>query len=463
MDPPQPPPPPPPPPASTSHLPPHARITVCLTTSPIQSHPSTEILEQVLSSFRLAPGLETADRVVVFDGWRPLVAGLADQPKSGKISEETGRGYREYCERAGCLLIADLPAVEEGGEGEEEGGEAVEQEKAGAVLGGGKAEAGDETATEAAPSSPTFSTCPPSSSTTPLWRSRLPPGYTLTETHQAFKTGAQSSCTVRLITIATRFRTPLRMLFMSDRVGFALAVRSSLDHVGTPYVMVVQHDWRFSRPVDLGAILNAMERDRDEIKYVGFVSRRIVGYADRKGRRQFLPPSKVEEGRYDIPLTRLFFWFDKNHIAETDHYRNFVFSQGRFQRGDFIEDTFGQSQLTDIKRRTQAEGLAAHARYGTFLYYPADGQLSHITHLNGRKYLTEEGRKGLFGMGKRMKGKGRAREPWKRVGGSEAGSEVGSEFGSGRGSSVGGEEDRSESGDEAEGLYGFEGGGEEQD
>ena len=83
----------------------------------------------------------------------------------------------------------------------------------------------------------------------------------------------------------------------------------------------------------------------------------------------------------------------QNHIASTNHYRSFVFSQNRFQRGDFIEDTFGQVQLNDCKRPTSEEGIEVHKKYATWLYYPNDGGTRHLFHLHGRKFLTETGKK----------------------------------------------------------------------
>ncbi|KAJ3291629.1 hypothetical protein HK104_005909, partial [Borealophlyctis nickersoniae] len=394
-----------------------SRITVILTTSPIQSHPSTVILEHVLNSFSRAPGLPQCDKIVIFDGWRLY---SDNQPKSGRCSDEMGRNYGVYVGRAKDLLLNSLPEVEED-VGELDGlGEGVHEARVGqgyeigrSKLGSMGEEAVGESTGEAKngvsssgkcngepPPSPSRSPSPlpsipsPSSSSIPTSQTNRN-GY-IVETHtQTVRTGAQTTCTAHVTSAHTpsRKRTPLRTLEMSDRIGFALAVRTALEYVKTRYVLVVQHDWEFIRELDLETIVRAMERDSDEVKYVGFISSRVEEYAERKGKGPMLPPSLVEPGRFAIPLARLYFWFDKNHVAEADHYRNFVFSCGRFQRGDFIEDTFGQAQLTDIKRPTAAEGIAVHAKYATWLYYPQNGRVSHLFHLNGRKYLTAELRK----------------------------------------------------------------------
>ena len=77
-------------------------------------------------------------------------------------------------------------------------------------------------------------------------------------------------------------------------------------------------------------------------------------------------------------------WFDKTHVCRTEHYRNFLFRRAYFLRdGDFIEDTFGHRELGDIK----ANGLGAHAKYGTFLY-ERDDELELLAHMDGRRFLT---------------------------------------------------------------------------
>jgi hypothetical protein len=57
-----------------------------------------------------------------------------------------------------------------------------------------------------------------------------------------------------------------------------------------------------------------------------------------------------------IPLTPLFFWHDKPHIACTEHYLARVFpSRLAMLRGDFIEDKIGQRARTQMK-----EGLVSN-------------------------------------------------------------------------------------------------------
>ena len=54
----------------------HQLLTVIITTSPISTHPSTAMLEEVVGSFALVPGLRSCPTVVVFDGYK-----VKDQPR----------------------------------------------------------------------------------------------------------------------------------------------------------------------------------------------------------------------------------------------------------------------------------------------------------------------------------------------------------------------------------------------
>ncbi len=62
-----------------------------------------------------------------------------------------------------------------------------------------------------------------------------------------------------------------------------------------------------------------------------------------------------EGGGKKVPLTPLFFWHDKPHVAEKKHYLERVFpSRLAMLRGDFIEDKIGQRARTQMK-----EGLVS--------------------------------------------------------------------------------------------------------
>ena len=64
-------------------------------TSPILAHPSTALLETILSSLSLVAGLEDLQVLVVADG----VKEGRFRPKRGEVPGEVVAGYRAYLDR----------------------------------------------------------------------------------------------------------------------------------------------------------------------------------------------------------------------------------------------------------------------------------------------------------------------------------------------------------------------------
>ncbi|UNI22177.1 hypothetical protein JDV02_008089 [Purpureocillium takamizusanense] len=85
-------------------------------------------------------------------------------------------------------------------------------------------------------------------------------------------------------------------------------------------------------------------------------------------------------GRSTVPLTPLFFWHDKPHVASRAHYLERVFgTRLAVQRGAFIEDLVGQRARDQMKRGTWA-------RWACWLYYPDEGTRLCVRHLQGRTW-----------------------------------------------------------------------------
>eukprot|EP00271_Cylindrocystis_brebissonii_P013088 TRINITY_DN32670_c0_g1_i1.p1 TRINITY_DN32670_c0_g1~~TRINITY_DN32670_c0_g1_i1.p1 ORF type:complete len:295 (+),score=11.70 TRINITY_DN32670_c0_g1_i1:210-1094(+) len=194
----------------------------------------------------------------------------------------------------------------------------------------------------------------------------------LVETHPAF---AHTVCVV-----------------LGSHHGFGHAVRRALTQVRTPFVMVLQHDFAFCRSVPLPLLLQVLT-DHAHVKYIGLLSNATEGYAEARthgpAQNQPLPIEHFN----DEPFVKLLFFYDKAHVAQTDYYRNVVFGKHCcVRRGDFIEDRFGHWQLKKI----YLEGLSAHIRFGTYLWYPENGLHRHIQHLQGRKFLLERVKDELY-------------------------------------------------------------------
>lgn len=68
-------------------------LTVIVTTSPVRSNPSTDLLEEVFESLRLALGTESCRKIVVFDGY---IVHKVKCEKKGRITEDMENKYKEY-------------------------------------------------------------------------------------------------------------------------------------------------------------------------------------------------------------------------------------------------------------------------------------------------------------------------------------------------------------------------------
>lgn len=164
------------------------------------------------------------------------------------------------------------------------------------------------------------------------------------------------------------------------RVGFALALYSGLEFVHTPLVLINQHDWIILPEVPLGEIIDTMEAV-PAMNYIGFVSRRSTQYHLKYNQDILL--------LNNLSFCKLFFWFDRIHIARTDFYKTVIFNNNRFKKGDFIEDTFGHVMLNDCKN-------GSWEKYNAYMYCPNDGLQICCSHLNGRTYVNQKERENLI-------------------------------------------------------------------
>ena len=85
-------------------------VTVIITTSPVPSNPSTTMLETVVGSLALVPGLAPCRKLLCCDGY---VVGNTKTHKSankrGRVTEERAERYVEYI--AAVRRLCDAPAA----------------------------------------------------------------------------------------------------------------------------------------------------------------------------------------------------------------------------------------------------------------------------------------------------------------------------------------------------------------
>lgn len=184
----------------------------------------------------------------------------------------------------------------------------------------------------------------------------------------------------------------------TERLGFGLAVRSALRAAETPYVWVQQHDWRLDAHIPVEAIVEVMSQAEEQVpvKYVCLPSVRMLGYVESPHVQRFpalreltaaLKRDFATGSGSTIPMTPLFFWHDKTHIASTEHYLNRVFpSRLAMPRGAFIEDHIGQRARNQMK-----EG--EWKKWACWLYCPDGGKELCLRHLHGRTWRGTEAEK----------------------------------------------------------------------
>lgn len=311
-------------------------LTVIITTSPVKSHPSTELLDAVRESFNLVDGLCECNQIIVADGYIVNDDGSPNKEKSGKISRELADAYEHFLVDLREKLDLEGP-------------------------------------------------------------------------------------------VPSR-----RLIVRSKRYGFAENLRCGVLIATTPYVLVVQHDQLFLRPLrnlSLFQIISSLV-EHPEIKYLGLMSSSDMNYQIR---RYNLPEyqlfrddskkvvhdfvrhhlqtwkSSVQSGsdndngndlvkfhqlKYGLPLMPLDFWYDKPHIASRRVYLDFVFGQTHFNYhtgisvrvNNFVEDSLGNV----IKSNIQHRGWMAFTMYHIYSLYD-DPENPIIGHLDGRGFIPKWG------------------------------------------------------------------------
>ncbi|KAI1181882.1 hypothetical protein F5B17DRAFT_444693 [Nemania serpens] len=314
-------------------------VTLIITTSPTPSAPSTDLISGILSSFKLyCPPLLSCRVILVFDTYDRI--GECMRLKKGQITAEGARAVELYKLNVKELILKEWYP-------------------------------------QAADMSQVFD------------RSESLAEYGsphLVENH---------------IVLSTMQTDDKRVTFIEPaaRLGFGLAVRSALRTAETPYVWVQQHDWPLVRDIPLRSLVEVMQASETDsaapVKYVCLPAVRMLSYATSAHvvpfpalraltaelKRDFVPASRPDTR---VPLTPLFFWHDKPHVASTAHYLARVFpSRLAIARGDFIEDSIGQRARAQMK-----EG--SWARWACWLYYPDEGRGVCLSHRNGRRWVGVE-------------------------------------------------------------------------
>ncbi|TLD11777.1 hypothetical protein PspLS_11669 [Pyricularia sp. CBS 133598] len=370
-------------------------LTLIITTSPTPSAPETELLTQVIASYRRhCPSLLTCRVIVVLDTYDHIKPRA--RLKRGQVTAQGAQVYDVYKENVKELFLAEF--------------------------------------------------CP-----------GLPPPIPMTQSSVEAEFGfdGRNNPLGSAVSVTVSRTDNDRVTFVepADRLGFGLAVRTALRLTETSYVWIHQHDWTLVTDIPIAGMLDVMEANKASpaglpstlslsslslssastseapasaldttllgsvpgspaaadtaggtgddafttdlesppVKYICLPSCRLLSYAvqahvtyhsallrlTRQLKRTFIPSSSSLPS---IPLTPLFFWHDKPHIAEVSHYLARVFpTRLSMARGAFIEDTVGHRARDQMK-------LGNWTKWACWMYYPDEGKRLCLRHLHGRTW-----------------------------------------------------------------------------
>ena len=140
--------------------------------------------------------------------------------------------------------------------------------------------------------------------------------------------------------------------------------------VATPFVLMIQHDLPLMRYFDAFRLLRSMQAS-PVLQHVHLPTlqndKNWMWHVDAR-----VPPSAL------VPLSRIFSWSDRNHVARAAYYRDFVFprvfagTKTGFKAGGktFMEDVLHyqeKHELRDLQKKPRKQN-AAHEKYGTYVY-----------------------------------------------------------------------------------------------
>ncbi|KAF5579031.1 feruloyl esterase [Fusarium pseudoanthophilum] len=285
-------------------------VTVIITTSPTPSAPSTELVSAVLKSFEEhCHALTLCDVIFVFDTFDQIVP--TARLKKGQVTPQQAADFDEYKKNIKELILTKYRHV--------------------------SAEFTQRSATAEYGSPNPQNTV----------------DYTISQTSDKKVT----------------FIEPLR------RLGFGLAVRSALRVTQTPFVWVQQHDWALVADFPVAPLVQIMKahdsHPETPIKYICLAAIRMLSHAISEQHPVLRELSSSLTQKYEdpthpgvkIPLTPIYFWHDKPHLASTAHYLERVFpSRLAMLRGDFIEDKIGQRARAQMKEGLRGMKPALYPR-----------------------------------------------------------------------------------------------------
>ena len=348
-------------------------LTIIVTTSPVKSNPSTELLEKTFESFSHA-GDDFAYRcrkVIVCDGCRVL-----DSHNNGERKKVTRKHSNvKQALRNGIATTTQAERYEK----------FKENLKA------------------------LCENAPPDS---PFWNTSV---EELQERHGygfALRHALRHCVTTRYVCVIQHDRTFMRPTPVRDTLH-AMWNRSYIKYVGmsmrsnllycdifrSKYGKAASEDLQnlILRPPELALDSSVYGPDGSScteinclnpnvIKSTAILSQTYMRSSQCRTQQEWAKMNPPAPGLHQLTLTPTLFWYDNTHICDTAHYRDFVFDP-KYQmvaRGGFVEDKLSPNIARSVERLGLAKG---HARFGCYLLDDHSGTF-FTGHLDGGSYLT---------------------------------------------------------------------------
>lgn len=207
------------------------------------------------------------------------------------------------------------------------------------------------------------------------------------------------------------------VLELESRHGFGFAVKRSMAEIDTEFVIVIQHDRFFMRPLKLESVMQLLVKN-DQVNCIYLGTNSTSDYRNRILSRFQIDLWEHQIADEKFVLLPMIIWLDSTHIARTEWYREFIFDRnGRHVApGGFIEDKLGQVQL----KRFMEDGFVSHKEFGTFMLpeinhvvplgsfkfardlielkviLPVEEKVPWVRHVNGRSFLEAEQKEERF-------------------------------------------------------------------
>jgi hypothetical protein len=365
------------PPRPTTDMPPMMDLlTIVVTTSPIQSNPSTEVLERTFDTFSLAgQGFLQCRKVIVCDGCRIVEQEKAITKKhslvrqklrSGIATSTQAENYHEF-KAALKQLCQDAP------EDSPFTNTVVEELDSRHGYGFALRHALRE--------------CVSTPYVCVIQHDRT--FMRITPVHETLHAMFMSQGHIKYVGMSMRSNVTYRDIFLS-KYG-KLAMDQMIPSILRPPELCLDACLYGPESASTKSMKLATEKLTSNMLSN---AQAYLGSYQYKHEQEWLKDNPVPPCKHQLSLTPTLFWYDNTHICETAHYRDYIYNDQfkMVNHGGFVEESVSPIIVKGVERLGFAEG---HNLFGCYILDDHSG-LFFTGHLDGGNYMTEEARKERF-------------------------------------------------------------------